>query len=69
MLTWLEGTNVISRRYACLVLGELGSAAASTVPALTEALQDGDNAVRENAAAALKTIKAGRSLRASAPDR
>jgi HEAT repeat protein len=57
MLVWLKGSDVISRRFACIVLGELGPAATSTVPALTEALQDEDKPVRANAAAALKNIE------------
>jgi hypothetical protein len=52
----LKSSNVISRRFACLVLGEMGPVAKSAVPALKEALQDTDVPVQQNAAAALKKI-------------
>jgi hypothetical protein len=63
MLAELRSTNVIARRGACLVLGGLGPAAKSTIPALTQALQDGDKGVRDNADRAFRAI----SLSSNAP--
>jgi HEAT repeat protein len=56
MLADLKSTNVITRRFACVTLGQMGSTAKSAVPALNEALQDTDASVQRNAATALKEI-------------
>jgi hypothetical protein len=50
--------GVVTRRFACMVLGELGSNAKSAVPALTEALNDSDEWVRKRANEALTNINA-----------
>ncbi len=53
----LSNRNPSTRQYAALVLGGIGSEAASAVPALTKALDDSDPNVREYAAEALREIK------------
>ncbi len=57
MLTELKSSNVVARRGACLVLGGLGPVAKSSLPALTEALEDEDKGVRDNADRALRAIE------------
>jgi len=58
MLTDIKNPDAVTRRFACMVLGELGSNAKSAVPALTEALNDSDEWVRKRANEALTNINA-----------
>jgi len=58
MSAWLKSPNVYCRRVAPIALGDLGQLAASIKPALTEALNDEDKTVRQNAAQAIKKIDA-----------
>ena len=53
----LKNENSLIRRISAAALGKIGSRASAAIPALTEALQDKDTAVRQAAAEALKQIR------------
>lgn len=53
----LKNEDSLIRRISAAALGKIGSRASAAIPALTEALQDKDPAVRQAAAEALKQIR------------
>ena len=59
MIALLKDDTWEMRRGAAWILGKVGPEAKDAVPALTEALNDSNPAVRTNAQEALKRIKGG----------
>jgi len=59
MISLLKDDDWEMRRGAAWILGKVGPEAKDAVPALTEALNDSNPAVRTNAAEALKKVKGG----------
>jgi HEAT repeat protein len=59
MISLLKDDDLEMRRGAAWILGKVGPEAKDAVPALTEALNDSNPAVRTKAAEALKKIKGG----------
>ena len=53
----MKNEDSLIRRISAAALGKIGSRASAAIPALTEALQDKDPAVRQAAAEALKQIR------------
>jgi hypothetical protein len=53
----LKNEDSLIRRISAAALGKIGSRASAAIPALTEALQDKDPAVRQAAAGALKQVR------------
>jgi HEAT repeat protein len=54
----MKDKGVLVRRTAAEAMGQIGPDARSAVPALTEALKDEDEKVRQAAQAALKKVNA-----------
>lgn len=63
MLLWLKSPNIYCRRVAPRVLSQLKQSETSVTRALTQALVDSDETVRQNAAEAIASIASNAGLR------